>query len=757
MHSSENANEPDHGEVVRAPHIHRIWAWIFPALAAFAGLWLLWSNWKDSGPEIEIRFAEAPGIQAGKTSVIYRGVVSGRVTGVRLDPKLGGVIVKARLKAFASHLASEETEFWIDQPVISIRETTGLDAIIQGNSIQARYGGGRPAEKFDGLPQPPLDPLLTPSLVIRLYASEIPFLGRGTPVYHRGVAVGAVKAKKVDENGRPFLQVAIDEAHKGSVLTSSRFWILPATSLKLSARGASLDVAGLDALIEGGIAFENFSPDGKPVESDSEFRLGTHELDARMDGPEIALTFEDARGLLAGETLINCLGYPVGILKTVALDPAKGVVTATARLDSRFAYLATSGARLTLVRARVSLDGVSGLDTLVTGAYIALDPGSGEPAKEFAVRSISHQEWQRAQSEREGVNVVLHAAELPAIEAGAPVLYRGLPAGRVIEKFLNESGEPSLRVVVTRDFRDRLTARARFWHVPPASVSAGPGTIDVELDSVMSLLRGSIAFDDFSGDKSPAETVASGTAFELFATESSARAVSPPVRIFLDNGQGLLAGKTQMRRMGVPVGIVDSVRPVDGRIEVTARFEAEHEGFRRQGAEFAIVQPKLSLDGLSGIETLISGVYIECVPGSGPLAGSFTARSAANPDLIEAENRGFVIKLTTDRTIINPGAPITYRDITVGKVVEKTLSSDGTKVVLTASIAQKHRDLIRENTVFWDAGDIQAQVGFFKVKVDTPSIVAPDGKIALFTPGPSGAPAREGSVFPLSQKAPRQR
>lgn len=757
MNSSENANEPDHGEIVRAPRIHRIWAWIFPALAAFAGLWLLWSNWKESGPEIEIRFAEAPGIQAGKTSLIYRGVVSGRVTGVRLDPKLGGVLVKAQLRAFASHLASQKTEFWIDQPVISIRETTGLDAIIQGNSIQARYGGGQPTEKFEGLSQPPLDPLLPSSLVIRLYASEIPFLGRGTPLYHRGVAVGAVKAKLVDENGRPFLQIAIGEEHKGSVLTTSRFWILPATSLKLSARGASLDVAGLDALIEGGIAFENFAPGGKPAEGGSEFRLGTHELDARMDGPELVLTFEDARGLLAGETLINCLGYPVGIIKTVELDSAKGVVTAMARLDSRFAQLATFGSRLTLVRARVSLDGVSGLDTLVTGAYIALDPGSGEPAKEFAVRSMSHQEWQRAESEREGVSVVLHAAALPAVEPGAPVLYRGLTAGRVIEKFLGEAGEPSLRVVVTREFRDRLTGRARFWYVPPASVSAGPGTLDIELDSVMSLLRGSIAFDDFSGEKDPAEAVENGERFELFASESSARAISPPVKIFLDNGQGLLAGKTQMRRMGIPVGIVESVCAGGDRIEVVARFEAGQEDFRRQGAEFAIVQPKLSLDGLSGIETIISGVYIECLPGSGPVAGSFTAKSSESADLIEAESRGFVIKLTTDRTIVNPGAPITYRDTKVGKIVEKTLSPDGTRVVLTASIDRKYRDLIRENTVFWDAGDIQAQVGFFKVKVDTPSIIAPDGKIAFFTPGAARAPAREGAVFPLSKNAPRQK
>jgi hypothetical protein len=157
------------------------------------------------GPEIEISFDEVPGIQAGKTPLVYRGVDAGMVTAVELDKNLNKVLVKVRLKKFAAALASEETDFWVEKPVITLAELTGLESIIQGNSIRARNPGGDSATHFVGLPEPPLMPLLPGAFTIRLKGAQIPFLNRGTPVYHRGVKVGLVREKLIDENGMPEL------------------------------------------------------------------------------------------------------------------------------------------------------------------------------------------------------------------------------------------------------------------------------------------------------------------------------------------------------------------------------------------------------------------------------------------------------------------------------------------------------------------------------------------------------------------------
>jgi len=736
-------SQNDHGQIVHAPRVHRIWAWIFPALAAAAGLWLLWSNWKSHGPVIQVHFTEAPGIQSGKTVLIYRGVTSGQVTGVALNPDIDGVTVSIRLMAFASQLASEGTDFWIDQPVISITEATGLDSIIQGNSIHARLGGGPPKDSFTGLDRAPLSPLDAPSLVVKLKATDIPFLGRGAPVYHNGVSVGLVRDKVIDKSGGPSLVVTIDKEHSHLVLDTSRFWILPATSLRLNAKGVDLDIAGLAALIQGGIAFDNFEPDGKPAANNASFDLAPHEFAARADGPRFQISFSDGHGLMPGETRISHLGQPIGYIESVKFNAGLTGVEATARLEDRFTKLLTSESRFTLIKPSISLQGVSGLETLITGAAIAFEPGGGDPALQFVGRSGSENE-----ADGGGLVISVHAQELPGIGKGAPVYYRGLIAGTILDKRMEEGESPGLKVRIHEGFQSVLRSNSRFWRVPATSVTAGPGVLEAEIQGLSALIQGGIAFDVFETPGGPSD---GSQAFQLFDNETAARAVSAPIRIAFKSGQGLLAGKTALRYLGIPVGLVESVRTVNGRVEVSARVDAGHEALRRKGATFAIVQPTISLQGLSGLETILSGVYIECIPGTGGFSeGIFLGRSSSDPALLEEE--GFKIRLTSKDTTVAAGAPIIFRDMTVGEITDKSLSADGTLIELTAVIDPKYRNLVRANSHFWDAGGMEASIGFLKLRVKSDTVLAPDGKVAFMNPPKAGEPVKQGQVFPLSNK-----
>lgn len=143
-----NLSKTDHGQVVTVHRRGIAWVWIFPVLAALATTWLFFAQWASQGPEIEIVFDEAPGIEPGKTSLYYRGVNSGTVQAVRIQDDLQTVAVKVRLEGFASNLATEETKFWIDRPVISLTELTGLESIVRGNSLQAGTPGGKSQYQF---------------------------------------------------------------------------------------------------------------------------------------------------------------------------------------------------------------------------------------------------------------------------------------------------------------------------------------------------------------------------------------------------------------------------------------------------------------------------------------------------------------------------------------------------------------------------------------------------------------------------------
>ena len=137
---------------------------------------------------------------------------------------LQSVAVKVRLEGFAEGLATEKTVFWIDRPVVSITELTGLESIIRGNSIQAGTPGGKPRFDFTGHTKPPILEPDTESFSVWVEGPEIPFLNRGTPVYHRGVRVGAVCQKTLTPEGLAAIQITIDRAYRGSVHDNSRFW-----------------------------------------------------------------------------------------------------------------------------------------------------------------------------------------------------------------------------------------------------------------------------------------------------------------------------------------------------------------------------------------------------------------------------------------------------------------------------------------------------------------------------------------------------
>lgn len=742
----------DHAEAVTPGRFRISVAWLFPLLAAAAAGWLFWSNWTSHGPEITIRFATAPGLQAGKSVLIYRGVTAGEITGVHLDSDLGAVQVRVRLKAFAAGLARKNTVFWIDQPEISITQLTGLESIIQGNSLQARAGDGPTETRFVGLDDAPIEPVDSPSLVLRLRPTEMPRIIRGAPVYHRGIVVGAVSALRLDERGQPELRVVVDAGHAGLVRSSTRFWRLPAASLTAGAGGIKLDVPGLAALLEGGLAFDDFGSPGEAVPDGSEFPLFGSLAVARASSPPVRITFDDGTGLVAGETALRHRGMPIGLVEAVTLDATAGRVEIVARFEPGFERFATEGAAFSVVRANISIDGVTGLNTLLNGVYIECSPGrGGEPLAAFVGAPTGA--MPPLPGENGGLELLLTADAIPAAGVGTPVLRRGVVVGRVREKGFDAEGRPFLRIVISRAFAAAVPANARFWRVAATSMDLGPGGVQFSVEGLATLLQGGIAFDAFEPVTASAS---SGAIFPLFATEAAARCTSEPIRITFENGQGLVAGRTQLRVRGVPVGLVESVTPGPNAVVVVARFEPGHEKLARTSTLFALVRPQVSVEGVSGLETLVSGVYIDCVPGSGGApsrdftAQTFAAAEAETQEIDAAAEGRLEIVLTTDATSISPGAPVLYRGVNAGSVVRKALSADAGKVDLFVEIDRAYAPLIRENTRFWNAGGLKASLGLFWVKVDsTPLPTLTLGGIAFATPPDDAAPVRNGHRFPL--------
>lgn len=298
-------------------------------------------------------------------------------------------------------------------------------------------------------------------------------------------------------------------------------------------------------------------------------------------GPTITITFENAEGLEAEKTKIKYKDVDVGVVEDVAISQDLSHIVVTAEMVKNAASYMTEGTRFWIVRPRVGAGGVSGLGTLLSGAFIEVDPGPGEPATAFK----GLEEPPPIRSDVPGRRFVLRAAELGSVSRGSPVYYRDIEVGQVLGYRLAEDHESLAVDVFVQAPHDQLVrANSRFWNASGFDVSFSADGVDVSVKSLQALLAGGIAFDTPAIGR-PGEAAPAGTEFPLFdsfrsVTESRFTQKVPYLVHFDGSVRGLRPGAPVEFR-GMRVGAVTDIRlELDAeeevaRIPVTLAIEPE--------------------------------------------------------------------------------------------------------------------------------------------------------------------------------------
>lgn len=216
----------------------------------------------------------------------------------------------------------------------------------------------------------------------------------------------------------------------------------------------------------------------------------------------------------------------------------------------------------------------------------------------------------------------------------------------------------------------------------------------------------------------------------------SASEKGPVITIDFPTAEGLEIDKTKIRYLDVEIGKVTDIdiNQDSKTIRVTAQMHHTAENYLNQNTSFWVVRPQVGLAGISGLNTLISGAYIEVKPGDGPHQHHFTGLPAAPVLKTEAKGRQFVLE-TTNLGSLGPRTQINFHGIPVGEVLSQELSANADSIRLVIFIKTPYDQFVRKNTRFWkDSGiDLSAGADGFKVRTG-PLVSMLSGGIAFRTP-----------------------
>ncbi|KVC63040.1 mammalian cell entry protein [Burkholderia ubonensis] len=280
----------------------------------------------------------------------------------------------------------------------------------------------------------------------------------------------------------------------------------------------------------------------------------------RERGPEITISFRSAEGLEPGKTQVKYKDVEIGIVKTITLSKDLARVLVDVQLKKEAEDFAVKGSRFWVVRPRIGATGVSGLGTLLSGAYIGVDAGR---AQEGQTDFTGLETPPPVTGDQKGTQYVLRGASLGSVDIGSPVYYRRVQVGQVVGFALDKDGTGvTVNVFVNAPYDQYVGMNSRWWQASGVDLRLDSSGFKLNTQSLATVILGGIAFqappNQSSGTSAPNNMV-----FHLGSDEADAMREpdGPPLQVVMDFNQSLrgLAVGAPVDFRGIVLGEVTNI------------------------------------------------------------------------------------------------------------------------------------------------------------------------------------------------------
>jgi paraquat-inducible protein B len=250
------------------------------------------------------------------------------------------------------------------------------------------------------------------------------------------------------------------------------------------------------------------------------------------EGPGLHIYFENARGLEATKSQVKYRDAEIGTVDSITLTKDHQHVDVAVKLKKSAADLAREGSQFWIVRPEVGVGEIRGLQTIVSGSYIAVEPGEGKPQTQFT----GLMEPPVLEQKREALKITLIAERLGSLKERAPVFYRDIQVGQIAKTELGpESQTVRITVEIEKHYAPLVRLNSRFWNAGGVNVSIGLNGASISAQSVQTLVSGGVAFatPDLSEKEAPPDS-----AFRLYdKPEETWLAWSPKIQLPENNNK----------------------------------------------------------------------------------------------------------------------------------------------------------------------------------------------------------------------------
>jgi paraquat-inducible protein B len=407
------------------------------------------------------------------------------------------------------------------------------------------------------------------------------------------------------------------------------------------------------------------------------------------EGPSITISFLSGEGVQVGKTLVKYRDVTVGRVSAVVLSADHQTVVVSANLSKDAASLLKADTQFWIVRPRIGVGSVSGLETLFSGVYIGMKSGAATRRKREFVGlenppALSHGPL--------GREIQLHAARAGSLAIGAPVYFRQFQVGRVIDENLQQDGSTRVTVFVEAPYDGFVKPETRFWNASGIDVKLGADGLTVQTESLAAVIAGGVAFDD-----GPAEAIPAAAdiprQFALYKNETEAMA--PPdgdphyVRMrFAQSLRGLEVG-APVEFIGVNIGSV---------VAVDLGYERQNKSFpvivtaklypRRMGQAYEALAAQGKTESTETLATFVGTLVTRGLRAQPRLGSLLTGKLYISLDFLPASRRtAFDASI---RPLELPTVNGTFQELeaSVGRLVKKV-----DDLPLEQIVADLHTDL----------------------------------------------------------------